>query len=109
VNTPQAGRSKKCSPPEFGVKLNIVHIAHSDKAQMALERHKLAWGTLYELARGVTRGLWTFEDMTDDRLGKLNGSNADAAWKVAAVMKNKDPSMMRAPSELWYELQTLHD
>ncbi|OAX39662.1 hypothetical protein K503DRAFT_716030 [Rhizopogon vinicolor AM-OR11-026] len=103
VNLPKVGSSRKRTPPEFGVNLNIERIAHSAEAQIALDHHRLAWGTLYELARGVTRGMWTFADMTEHRLRKLEGSNADSAWKVAAVMKDKEPSTMRAPSELWLE------
>jgi hypothetical protein len=105
VNLPQVGKSKKRSAPEFGVQLNTAYIAHSEKAQIVLDQHKLAWGTIYELARGVTRGMWTFEDMTGHRLGKLEGSNAEAAWKVTAVMKDKPQPAMRA-SELWYEPQS---
>jgi hypothetical protein len=105
VNSPQVGKRKTRSAPEFGVKLNMVKVAHSEKVQIILDQLQLAWGTVYELARGVTRGMWTFEDMTEHRLCKLKGSNAEAAWKVAAVMKDKTPSAMRAPSELWYKLQ----
>ncbi|KAG0706616.1 RNA dependent RNA polymerase-domain-containing protein [Suillus ampliporus] len=103
VNLPRIGKSTKRSSPEFGVQLDIAHIAHCDKAQTVLDRHQLAWGTIYELARGVTRGMWTFEDMTEHRLHKLKGSNTEAAWKVTAIMKDKVPSAMGAPSELWLE------
>ncbi|KAG1813878.1 RNA dependent RNA polymerase-domain-containing protein [Suillus subaureus] len=95
VNLPQVGK--------FGVELNIVHIAHCEKAQEVLDRHKLAWGTIFELARGVTRGMWTFQDMTEHRLQKLQGSNAQSAWKVATVMADKVPSAIGASSELWLE------
>ncbi|KAG1730698.1 RNA dependent RNA polymerase-domain-containing protein [Suillus paluster] len=103
VNLPQAGKSTRRNSPEFGVQLDVAHIAHCEKAQAVLDRHQLAWGTVYELARGVTRGSWTFADMTENRLIKLKGSNAEAAWKVTAVMKDKVPSAMGAPSELWLE------
>ncbi|KAG2141030.1 RNA dependent RNA polymerase-domain-containing protein [Suillus clintonianus] len=103
VNLPQVGKNRKHCSPEFGVELNIKHIAHCEKAQVVLDRHELAWGTIFELARGVTRNMWTFEDMTEHRLQKLKGSNAQSAWKVAAVMKDKVPSAIGAPSELWVE------
>ncbi|KAG1840300.1 RNA dependent RNA polymerase-domain-containing protein [Suillus subalutaceus] len=103
VNLPQVGKGRKRRSPEFGVELDIVNIAHCEKAQMVLDRHKLAWGTIFELARGVTRGMWTFQDMTEHRLQKLKGSNAQSAWKVAIVMADKVPSAMGAPSELWLE------
>ncbi|KAG1757774.1 RNA dependent RNA polymerase-domain-containing protein [Suillus lakei] len=102
---PQVGTRTKHRPPQFGVQLTTVHIAHCERAQIVLDQQQLAWGTIYELARGVTRGMWTFEDMTEHRLRKLKGSNAQAAWKVAAVMKDEmgPPSAMRAPSEIWLE------
>ncbi|KAG1749807.1 RNA dependent RNA polymerase-domain-containing protein [Suillus paluster] len=105
MNLPQAGTSTRRRPglPQFGVQLDIVHIAHCERTQIVLDQQQLAWGTVYELARGVTRGIWTFGDMTEHRLRKLKGSNAEAAWKVAAVIGDKVPSAMKAPSELWLE------
>ncbi|KAG2154648.1 RNA dependent RNA polymerase-domain-containing protein [Suillus clintonianus] len=105
VNVPQVVTRTKHRPPQFGVQLNVVHIAHCERAQIVLDQQQLAWGTIYELARGVTRGMWTFEDMTEHRLRKLKGSNAQAAWQVAAVMQDKmgPPSAMRAPPEIWVE------
>ncbi|KAG2159654.1 RNA dependent RNA polymerase-domain-containing protein [Suillus bovinus] len=105
VNVPQVGTRTNHRLPEFGVQLNIVHIAHCKRAQITLDQQQLAWGTIYELARGVTRGMWTFEDMTEHRLRQLKGSNAQAAWKVAAVIKDEmgPSSAMRAPSEVWYK------
>lgn len=105
LNAPRAGTRIQHRPPEFGVQLDIVRIAHCERAQTVLDRHQLAWGTIYELARGVTRGMWTFEDMTEHRLRKLEGSNVQAAWKVVAVMKDGmgPSSAMRAPSEIWLE------
>ncbi|KAG0704371.1 RNA dependent RNA polymerase-domain-containing protein [Suillus ampliporus] len=103
VNPPQAGTSTIRRPPQFGVQLDIVHIAHCERTQILLDQQQIAWGTVYELARGVTRGMWTFEDMTEHRLRKLKGSNAEAAWKVAAVIEDKVPSAVRVPSELWLE------
>ncbi|KAG1760381.1 RNA dependent RNA polymerase-domain-containing protein [Suillus occidentalis] len=97
LNAPRAGTRTQHRPPEFGVQLDI--------AQIVLDQQQLAWGTIYELARGVTRGMWTFEDMTEHRLRKLKGSNVQAAWKVTAVMKDGmgPSSVMRAPSEIWLE------
>jgi len=86
------------------VQLDPVYIAHSEKIQVVLDRLQLAWGTIYELARGVTRGMWTFEDMTEQRLWKLKGSNAESAWKVTAVMRDREPAAVRGTSELWYNL-----
>ncbi|KAG2075104.1 hypothetical protein BDR04DRAFT_1091949 [Suillus decipiens] len=103
-NSPQIGTRANHRPPEFGVQLNIVHIAHCERTQVVFDQQQLAWGTIYELARGVTRGMWTFEDMTEHRLRQLKGSNVQAAWKVASVIKEMRPSSsMRAPAEVWLE------
>ncbi|KAG2107049.1 RNA dependent RNA polymerase-domain-containing protein [Suillus discolor] len=102
VNLPQ-GKNRKRRSPEFGVELDVAHIAHCEEAQVVLDRHELAWGTIFELARGVTRGMWTFQDMTEHRLRKLKGSNAQSAWKVTTVMADKEPPAMGTPSELWLE------
>ncbi|KAG2369519.1 RNA dependent RNA polymerase-domain-containing protein [Suillus spraguei] len=104
-NSPQIGTRANHRPPEFGFQLNIVHIAHCERTQIVFNQQQLAWGTIYELARGVTRGMWTFEDMTEHRLRQLKGSNVQAAWKVAAVIKDemRPTSAMRAPAEIWLE------
>ncbi|KAG2045920.1 hypothetical protein BDR06DRAFT_977863 [Suillus hirtellus] len=101
VNLPQVKKSCKSRSLEFGVKLNIVDISHCQKAQPVLDRHEVAWGTIFEQARGITHGMWTFQAMTEHRLRKLEGTNAQSAWKVVTVMADKEPSRMEAPSELW--------
>ncbi|KAG2737028.1 hypothetical protein P692DRAFT_20884083 [Suillus brevipes Sb2] len=60
--------------PEFGVKVQIL-----------LDRHELAWGTVFELARGVTRGMWKFQDMTEPRLQQLK----DIINDVEAALSKK--------------------
>ena len=94
------GTSRNHSSPEFGVELNIKHIAHCEMAQVVLDRHELPWGTIFGLARGVTHGMWMFGDMTEHRLQMLKGSNAQSAWKVAPIMKEEAPSAMETQSEL---------
>ncbi|KAG1726590.1 hypothetical protein EDB19DRAFT_1914576 [Suillus lakei] len=63
------------SSPEFGVELNIKHIAHCEMAQVVLNRHELPWGTIFGLAQGVihvTRGVLS------------NGCHVDLLWVVLA-------------------------
>src|SRR5258708_16899949 len=43
--------SRNHSSPEFGVELNIKHIAHCEMAQVVLDRHELPWGTLPQFPR----------------------------------------------------------
>ncbi|TFK56389.1 hypothetical protein OE88DRAFT_1619977 [Heliocybe sulcata] len=65
--------------------LERVVIAHSSKHQKELEQ--LAWGVQYEVARGVTCGHWTWDDLTPEKLLQLRGRNAEAAHKVIPVMR----------------------
>ncbi|KAG1843979.1 hypothetical protein C8R48DRAFT_678548 [Suillus tomentosus] len=84
----------------LGVKLDIVDISHYQKAQPVLDRHEVAWRANFVLARGVTHGMWTFQDITEHRLRKRKLTNAQSAWKVATVMAFKELSGMEASSEL---------
>lgn len=60
-------------------------ISHCHQAQNHIDRQKIAWGVQYEIARGVTRGLWSWEDVTPEKLRALRGSNAEAAPKVPSL------------------------
>ncbi len=84
----------------FGTDLQATIIAHSDDLQQLLDDNRIAWGVQYELARGVSAGLWEW-DQVKDRLQTLKGTNFEAAFKVEKIMKNRDSSM---PSDykLWY-------
>ena len=51
-----------------------------------MERLKISWGVQFELARGVLAEKWTWDDITDNVLRQLRGSNAQAASRVSAVV-----------------------
>lgn len=38
-------------------------IAHDGIAQKFMDANKLPWGVQYELARGVTKGMWKWDDV----------------------------------------------
>lgn len=84
----------------FGVDLGALFIAHNDEAQRILDDNKLAWGVQYELARGVSAGLWEWEAIGAS-VHKLKGRNVEAAFKVERVMKSQDTSQP-ADSQIWY-------
>lgn len=54
-----------------------------------MDQHLLSWGVQYEIARGVVNGDWAWEDITEETVDKLKGSNAEAAPKVSFVLKGK--------------------
>ena len=61
-------------------------ISHSPRLQRELDRLAIPWGAQYELARGESLGLWSWDDVTSAELKLLAGMNAEAAPKVAGLM-----------------------
>ncbi|KAF5352350.1 hypothetical protein D9756_006189 [Leucocoprinus leucothites] len=90
----------------LGTNLVPFYIAHSKKAQELMDKLRLSWGVQYELARGVTLQEWSWNEVynaLDQKPMALAGSNADAAVKVRALMK--DRAVPRdANTLLWKEL-----
>jgi hypothetical protein len=76
-------------PPLLKGKVSLPRqtICHSVHAQELMERLKISWGVQYELARGVLAGRWKWDDVTVHVLERLQGSNAEAAPRVDAVMR----------------------
>lgn len=86
---------------DFGHSLDPFFIAYDASVQPHLDGCDLAWGTIYEIARGVTNGLWAWPSVTREKLEQLRGTNAQAAHQVAAVIRGHE--VPRAPAEeLWY-------
>lgn len=93
-------QSPPASKPDFGTALDPFIIAHDASAQSLLDANNLAWGTIYEIARGVTKGSWDWSSVTKEKVDQLRGTNAHAAHRVAAVMQER--GVPRAPAaELW--------
>ncbi|CAA7264868.1 unnamed protein product [Cyclocybe aegerita] len=70
--------------------------------QKLLDEHRIEWGIQYELARGVSNGSWTWDDVRD-RILELRGKNADAAYKVNRVMTRMS-SLSKSGLAIWEEL-----
>lgn len=64
----------------------------------------ISWGVQYELARGVTANLWTWSEINPDQLQKLKGTNVEAAYRVANVMRNR-PVSARDGLRLWFVIE----
>jgi len=88
------------SQSPFGVDLGAIVIAHNEEAQKILDDNELAWGVQYELARGVSAGLWEWEAIGAS-VHRLKGTNVEAAFKVERIMKSRDTSQP-ADSRIWY-------
>lgn len=85
---------------DFGDALDPFIIAHDATAQRLLDEFHLAWGTTFEIARGITKGYWAWSAVTREKLEQLRGSNARAAHQVAAVMQGRE-ALRSAAGELW--------
>ena len=65
-----------------------------------MDKLGICWGVQYELARGETRGWWTWSDVSSEKLAELQGTNASSAGKVFSVMRGA--SAVQKAFKLWY-------
>jgi hypothetical protein len=71
---------------QFGSDLEPSFIAHDDEAQKLLDLNHIEWGTQFELARGVSTGAWTW-DQIHKHISGLGGNNTKSAYKVPRVLR----------------------
>lgn len=64
-------------------------VAYDPTAQQLMDGFDIAWGTQYEIARGVSDGRWRWADVTAAKLRQLVGKNQDTAHRVASVFSGK--------------------
>ncbi|KAI0348335.1 hypothetical protein BDW22DRAFT_1350519 [Trametopsis cervina] len=79
-------------------------IAHDRRAQSLMDGLDIAWGTQYEIARGVTDGRWTWADVTTAKLNQLCGDNEDTAYRVPSVLVSNTEPSRDVTKRLWAEL-----
>ena len=84
-----------------GTELAFQIVAHNNEVQKELDAMNISWGVQYELARGITANLWTWEEIRTEQLQKLKGTNVQAAYRVANVMRNR-PISVRQGLSLWF-------
>ena len=81
---------------------DVVVIAHDRRVQAAMDQLNIAWGTQYEISRGVSDGRWSWDKVTVDKLKKLRGTNSEVAHRVAAVLLDTaQPSQSASNHKLW--------
>lgn len=103
---PERGRVSSDSIPSFDFLFKLSEskgfsvIAHNTIVQAEMDKRELALGVQYEIARGVTKGTWTWDLVTPEKLDELKGSNANAAPKVADVIHCRKVSSLNG-DELW--------
>ncbi|KAI0640255.1 RNA dependent RNA polymerase-domain-containing protein [Trametes polyzona] len=88
-----------------GTPQGVCIIAHSARPQALMDNMGIEWGVQYEIARGVSRGWWTWDDVTEARLKELRGQNEEAARKVPQVLPHSPTVGISQPdSQVWAEL-----
>ena len=66
---------------------DLVFITHDSRVQALFDELEIAWGTQFEIARGVLNDSWTWDDVTEDKLHQLRGSNVESIVHVRRVLK----------------------
>ena len=84
----------------LGVDLNPCIIAHDTGVQQLLDKAKVSWGVQYELARGVSKGLYRWSDV-ELKIQALVGSNKEIGHKVQSIMRDK-PRKGFADLSVWW-------
>ncbi|KII94231.1 hypothetical protein PLICRDRAFT_675257 [Plicaturopsis crispa FD-325 SS-3] len=79
----------------WGTALNTFVIAHDALVQEIMDKKGLNWGTQYEIARGITQGHWTWDQLKRNGaklLSDLRGPNVQAAPLVRHVIMSAPAS-----------------
>ncbi|KAI0327690.1 hypothetical protein GY45DRAFT_1256557 [Cubamyces sp. BRFM 1775] len=83
----------------------VYIVAHSREVQRVMDEKQIAWGVQYEIARGVSCGWWTWQDVTPERLEHLRGSNREAVLKIPSVFpRSSGGGGSQSDMQLWTEL-----
>ena len=64
-----------------------------------MDIRQLSWGVQFEIARGVSQGIWQWADVTPIKLDHLKGTNAEAASRVRGVILDLLPPSSRLISK----------
>lgn len=83
---------------QFGTDLEPFFIAHDDETQRLLDLNRIEWGTQFELARGVSTGAWTW-DQVHKHVSGLGGNNTKSAYKVQRVLRGGTSTAIQ-PSDI---------
>lgn len=84
----------------IGIDLIPSIIAHDRYVQMLLDKAEISWGVQYELARGVTLGLWDW-DKVGTKISNLKGTSAEVAYRVKNIILDR-PLQGTPDLGLWY-------
>ncbi|KAJ7810510.1 RNA dependent RNA polymerase-domain-containing protein [Mycena olivaceomarginata] len=95
-----------------GSALEKYEIAHSTEVQKLFDARGVALGVQWELARGVTTGKWTWDQIaTQMETSKqmFLGTNSKIAWKVPNIMRGREVSESESCDlAVWNEIDREH-
>ncbi|KAJ6617410.1 RNA dependent RNA polymerase-domain-containing protein [Mycena sp. CBHHK59/15] len=91
-----------------GSALKAHIIAHDADAQRAMDKLGIALGVQWELARGVSRHQWSWDEVKDKlndkhKVRDLTGTNTEVAYKVPAIMRGR-PEPEHSNFSVWKEI-----
>ena len=105
-SAPVASKPAVDVPPGTLLKENtdtgIQHVAFHRHVQSLMDHYHIAWGTQWEISRGVTNGWWQWSDVTAERLSQLVGDNQSSAPRVPQVMLNSNVRVLQSQMDMWY-------
>jgi RNA-dependent RNA polymerase len=85
-----------------GGDLPFYIVAHNCEVQKLMDARRICWGAQWNIALGVSNGLWGWSDVTASKLDLLQGSNVEAAWKVSSVIRSEAvPQVAPGSLEIW--------
>ncbi|KAJ7144770.1 RNA dependent RNA polymerase-domain-containing protein [Mycena crocata] len=96
---------------QHGSQLEVHIIAHSTEAQAQFDNLGVRLGVQWELARGVSAGKWTWEDVVATmkaNFGIFRASNSVVASRVADIMRGRLDTKANNLS-LWSEADREHE
>ncbi|RDX50511.1 hypothetical protein OH76DRAFT_1348782 [Lentinus brumalis] len=107
TSTPSGGA---CTSTPSGAVYNstpsgaVCVIAHSAKAQEHFDRLSISWAVQYEIARAVSLGWWTWEEVTLEKLKLLQDPTNTAAARVSQVIRGAGNVVSPMDMAMWTEL-----
>ncbi|TBU58167.1 RNA dependent RNA polymerase-domain-containing protein [Dichomitus squalens] len=82
----------------------VYILAHDKDMQKLFDKIPLSWGVQYEIARGVSLGLWSWDTVRKAKLESLRGPNNNAASRVSQVLGRPLCDMSPSDAAIWIEL-----
>lgn len=95
------GHESPALAPSFGPPPAPYVIAHDSGVQREMDSRRIQWGVQYNIAWGVSTGLWTWSQVTASKLDRLKGSCFSSMPQIVAIIKGLEaPALAKGSSEI---------